>query len=94
MGKQTIYRWWPGRGAVILDALAVRDRLRSAQRVGQLRPDVDLDLAVELLIGPPCHRWMQRTGPLDPVCADAVVDLALAALAPPTGEGLTRTRNG
>jgi len=151
VGKQTIYRWWPGKGAVILDALvgsavtadialpdtgdvradlrtvvrsmvaeltdphlaavsraltietlgdeslaeqvrdrllrpqldAVRDRLRSAQRAGQLRPDVDLDLAVELLIGPPYHRWMQRTGPLDPPYADAVVDLALAALVPP-----------
>ncbi|HZG88610.1 MAG TPA: TetR/AcrR family transcriptional regulator [Pseudonocardia sp.] len=151
VGKQTIYRWWPGKGAIILDAMAdpavirdaalpdtgdvradlysvirstvaeladphlsavsraltietlahdalaeqvrerllrphldaIKDRLRSAQRAGQLRPDVDLDQAVELLIGPPYHRWMLRTGPLTERYADTVVDLALAALAPP-----------
>ncbi|MGX6600845.1 TetR/AcrR family transcriptional regulator [Micromonosporaceae bacterium Da 78-11] len=152
VGKQTIYRWWSGKGAVVLDALAdavptaddaalpdtgdiradlhtiiratvaeladpglsattraltietlkdqalaeqvrdrllrpqmqaVQQRLRSAQRAGQLRSDVDLEQAVELLIGPPYHRWMLRTGPLTEQYADAVVDLALAALAPP-----------
>jgi AcrR family transcriptional regulator len=142
VGKQTIYRWWGGKGAVILDALVetaaevtlpdtgdlradlttvvraivaeladprlsattraltietmgddvlaaqVRDRLLRPQldavkarlRAGHLRPGVDLDQAVELLVGPPFHRWLMRTGPLDDEYADGVVELALAAL--------------
>ncbi|MEU4620207.1 TetR/AcrR family transcriptional regulator [Actinoplanes sp. NPDC023801] len=151
VGKQTIYRWWGGRGPVVLDALVeqigpdgpptlpdtgdlegdlravfraivaeladsrlsattraltietlssddfaermrdrllrpqldtVKDRLRSARAAGQLREDVDLDQAVELLIGPAYHRWMMRTGPLTDDYADGIVDLALDALRP------------
>lgn len=146
VGKQTIYRWWSGRGAVVLDALveqigpagppalpdtgdleadlrlvvraiaaeladprlsvttraltietlsnetfatAMRDRLLRPQldtikeRLrGRVRDDVDLDQAVELLIGPMYHRWMMRTGPLTEEYADGIVDLALAALRP------------
>ena len=146
VGKQTIYRWWRGKGAVILDALAetaatdvilpdsgdlradlrdllratvaefadprlsattraltietladdqlaeqVRDRLlrpqldavkarlRSGQHAGQVRADVDLDQAVELLFGPIYHRWLLRTGPLTPSYADGLVELAMSA---------------
>ncbi|MFD1364796.1 TetR/AcrR family transcriptional regulator [Actinoplanes sichuanensis] len=146
VGKQTIYRWWSGRGAVVLDALVdqigpagppalpdtgdleadlrlvvraivaeladprlsvttraltietltsetfaetMRDRLLRPQldtikeRLrGRVRDDVDLDQAVELLIGPMYHRWMMRTGPLTEAYADGIVDLALAALRP------------
>jgi AcrR family transcriptional regulator len=148
VGKQTIYRWWPGKGAVILEALvetageatlpdtgdlradlivvlraivaeladpalsattraltietlgsdelagqvrdrllrpqmdAVKERLRAGQAAGQLRADVDLDLAVEALIGPPYHRWMLRTGPLTDTYADGVVEQALTGLSP------------
>lgn len=144
VGKQTIYRWWKGRGAIVLDALAeqagpggppalpdtgdleadlrlvvratvaeladprlsevtraltvesltsedfaaqVRDRILRPQldtikdRLrDQVRPDVDLDQAVELIVGPMYHRWMLRTGPLTDEYADGIVDLALAAL--------------
>ncbi|WP_035853315.1 TetR/AcrR family transcriptional regulator [Cryptosporangium arvum] len=144
VGKQTIYRWWRSKGAVILDALTetaatdvvlpdtgdlradlraviratvaefadprlsattraltietlsddalaeqVRDRLLRPQldavkarlsTAREVRPDVDLDQAVELLFGPIYHRWMLRTGPLTESYADGLVDLALAAL--------------
>jgi AcrR family transcriptional regulator len=152
VGKQTIYRWWPSKGAVVLDSLlaergedpddlalpdtgdvaadlrlvvraivaeladptlsgttrglmiemqedaeladsvlehllgpqlaAIADRLRAAQHAGQLRADLDLDVAVEMLVGPLYHRWLLRTHPLTEAYADTVTDLALRALAP------------
>lgn len=46
VGKQTIYRWWPSKGAVLLEALQQRMR-----RDGELADTGDLmaDLRVELL---------------------------------------------
>jgi AcrR family transcriptional regulator len=146
VGKQTIYRWWSGRGPIVLDTLVekigpagppalpdtgdleadlrlvvraivaeladprlsvttraltietltsetfaetMRDRLLRPQldtikdRLrGRIRDGVDLDQAVELLIGPMYHRWMMRTGPLTEEYADGLVDLAMAALRP------------
>ncbi len=158
VGKQTIYRGWPSKGAVVLDGMlaavsdpddlalpdtgdvdadirgvvraiveeladptlsgtsraltiemqddpdladtmlerllgpqlaAVADRLRIAQQAGQLRPDLDLQVAVEMIVGPLYHRWLLRTAPLTEAYADTVTDLALRALEPdptPTGE--------
>ncbi|GAB7043266.1 MULTISPECIES: TetR-like C-terminal domain-containing protein [Catenuloplanes] len=143
-GRQTIYRWWGGKSAVVLDALVdtvaaegmtlpdsgdlradlravlratvaefadpvlsattraltietladddlaaqVRDRLLRPQldavkdrlRAGGVPPEVDLDLAVELLFGPLYHRWLLRTGPLDQDYADGLVDLVMTAI--------------
>ena len=150
VGKQTIYRWWPSKGAVLLDALLAlsegeegvdplpdtgdvaadlklvlratvaqltdprydapmralateilhdpalhdawrenldgpltllkEERLRSAQEAGELPPDLDLRLAIDLIWGPLFHRWLQGSGPLTPEYADAVVDAALSGL--------------
>ncbi|OZM80587.1 TetR/AcrR family transcriptional regulator [Pseudonocardia sp. MH-G8] len=151
VGKQTIYRWWPSKGAVVLDAMlaavsdpaalalpdtgdvhadlrgvvraiveeladptlsgtsralmieiqedpelaesmverllgpnlaAIADRLRAGQEAGQLRRDLDLPVAVEMIVGPLYHRWLLRTAPLTPAYADTVTDLAMRALAP------------
>lgn len=152
VGKQTIYRWWPSKGAVVLDAFladqetegggyalpdsgdverdlkellrataenladprveapyraitaeiqhdpglaaellerllgplleVTKERLRSAQRAGQLREGVDLEIAVELLYGPLYHRWLLRTAPLTGGYTDTVVELFLRALRP------------
>ncbi|ALG05981.1 TetR/AcrR family transcriptional regulator [Kibdelosporangium phytohabitans] len=59
-----------------------RDRLRAAQRAGQMSEDVDLDVAVDLLFGPILNRWVQRTGPLTHEYVDLVVDTALRGLKP------------
>ncbi|GAA2254371.1 TetR/AcrR family transcriptional regulator [Kitasatospora cystarginea] len=152
VGKQTIYRWWPSKGAVVFDAFlaaneneaggldlpdtgdlaadlrallrpaaeqladpafervgraisaeiqldptllreyrarllgplleVTRDRLRSAQRAGQLAEDLDLDLAVDLVYGPLHYRWLLGTGPIDQAYADAMVEALLRALRP------------
>ncbi|ABS25093.1 TetR/AcrR family transcriptional regulator [Anaeromyxobacter sp. Fw109-5] len=152
VGKQTIYRWWPSKGAVVLDAFlaltggepgaalpdsgdleadlktvtraivaeledpryevaaraltvesqadpevgrqfveamlrpslqATQERLRSAQRSGQLAAGVDLEVGVELLFAPLYYRWLLRYAPLSQAHADRVVDLALAGLRTP-----------
>ncbi|WP_075021265.1 TetR/AcrR family transcriptional regulator [Actinomadura madurae] len=151
VGKQTIYRWWPSKGAVIFDSFlelseggdgvrlpdtgdleadlktvmratvaefadpafeapiralnleivgdpalaalyreklaapvdeAKKERLRSAQRAGQLAADADLDLVLEVLYAPLHQRWLHRAGPLTPEYADALVEAALRAFAP------------
>jgi AcrR family transcriptional regulator len=152
VGKQTIYRWWPSKGAVVLDGFlaavnespddlslpdtgdvaadlravvraivaeladatlsgttralmiemqddpefadmvrerllapqlrAIADRLRAAQQAGQLRADLDLPVAVELLVGPLYHRWLLRTAPLTDAYADTVTQLAMRAFSP------------
>ncbi|MFC6930352.1 TetR-like C-terminal domain-containing protein [Actinomadura yumaensis] len=149
MGKQTIYRWWPSKGAVMFDSLlahqreeggalpdtgdveadlklvlratvaqfndpvldgmtralaveiqndpslgremvdrllgpqleATKDRIRSAQRAGQIAEDLDLSVVVEMIFAPLFHRWMLRTAPLTPEYADSVVEMALGAFA-------------
>ena len=151
VGKQTIYRWWRSKGAVVFDSFlalsegadgmalpdtgdieadlkavmrataaeftdpafeapiralnleivgdpelaaqyreklagpvdeAKKERLRSAQRAGQIAEDADLDLALELLYAPLYQRWLLRTGPITPEYADALVDHLLRALRP------------
>jgi AcrR family transcriptional regulator len=42
VGKQTIYRWWPGRGAVILDALTVSAAEPKLPDTGDLAADMRL----------------------------------------------------
>lgn len=150
VAKTTIYRWWPSRDAVLLDAYLdlqqragpttlpdtgdlaadlralltavvenlldprfdapyravtaamqqdarlaadvherllgpltsrTRERLDRARAGGQIRPDVDLDLAVELLHGPLFHRWLLRTRPLTAADGPALADLVLRAIA-------------
>ncbi|GAA1103581.1 TetR/AcrR family transcriptional regulator [Nocardiopsis metallicus] len=151
VGKQTIYRWWPSKAAVVFEVFtrltgaeaglplpdtgdlaadlktvfratvdefadpamdrttraftaevqhdeefaravterliqpnseAVRARLRSGQDAGQLAPDADLDLAVEMLNGPINHRWLLRTGPLTHEYVDRLVGTVLRGLRP------------
>jgi AcrR family transcriptional regulator len=153
VGKQTIYRWWPSKGSVLLDALLAlsedqegdvvalpdtgdleadlklilratiaqlndprydqpmralsteilhdpelaaiyaerlerpmtelrQERLRGAQRTGELPAELDLALAVDMIWGPLFNRWALRTGPLTPEYADALVETALDGLRP------------
>jgi AcrR family transcriptional regulator len=149
VGKQTIYRWWPSKGAVIMEALnevvgavsdfpdtgdviadlatqmiavskllsspdfgpvytgvvgaaqsdpavaealardivtprvvACRTRLERAREEGQVRPDVDLDIAVELLYGPIYHRVLLHTRPPDADQVTTVLELAFRGLSP------------
>jgi len=149
VGKQTIYRWWPSKGAVVMEALndvvgaasdfpdsgdvvadlrrqmtavstllsspdfgpvytgvigaaqsdpgvaealvrdiisprvrACRKRLERAQEQGEIRPDANLDVAVELLYGPIYHRLLLRTGAPSADQVSTVLELAFRGLGP------------
>ncbi|WP_340380372.1 TetR/AcrR family transcriptional regulator [Streptomyces sp. SS7] len=58
------------------------DRLRSAQRTGRLRTEIDPRIALELFVSPLAQRWLQRTGPISYDYTDTLVDYALYGLAP------------
>ncbi|MEU5212210.1 TetR/AcrR family transcriptional regulator [Streptomyces sp. NPDC020742] len=151
VGKQTIYRWWPSKAAVLLDAFTVGvdeysaqglpdtgdlaadlkfvlratvdefndpafqapyralaaagandeelsrtfvarllepgtqvyvDRLRAAQEAGEVAADIDVRVAVEMLLSPFSQRWLMRTGELTYGYVDTLVDQALRGLRP------------
>ncbi|MCQ4210260.1 MULTISPECIES: TetR/AcrR family transcriptional regulator [Streptomyces] len=52
-------------------------RLRTAQDTGQVRLDVDPEIARDLFAAPLAQRWLQLTGPLDHAYADKLVEYAL-----------------
>jgi AcrR family transcriptional regulator len=58
------------------------DRLRAAQDAGQVRPEVDPRIALELFVSPLAQRWLQRTAPFGHDYTDTLVDYALYGLAP------------
>ncbi|MEW2252374.1 MULTISPECIES: TetR/AcrR family transcriptional regulator [unclassified Streptomyces] len=58
------------------------DRLRAARSAGQVRPEVDPRIALELFVSPLAQRWLQRTGPISHAYTDTLVDYALYGLAP------------
>jgi AcrR family transcriptional regulator len=60
--------------------MVVEERLRVARRSGEVRGDVDVSTAAELLLGAVYQRWLLRTAPLTGDFTDAVVDLVLRAL--------------
>ncbi|MFJ8000792.1 TetR/AcrR family transcriptional regulator [Streptomyces sp. NPDC096310] len=57
-------------------------RLAAGQDAGAVRRDLDLRIALELLVGPVAHRWLLRTLPLTHEYADTIVEYALHGLAP------------
>jgi hypothetical protein len=59
---------------------AAKERLRAAQQDGQLAPDVDLDLAIDLFYGGFYHRYLLRVAPLSHEHAEAVVDAVLTGI--------------
>jgi AcrR family transcriptional regulator len=145
VGKQTIYRWWPSKAAILVEGVEIlRDqlvqfpdtgdipadlstqtgtvmrlfasefgiiwrgliaaaqtdeaaadgvrrilrvsiddcvaRLAKARDAGQIRADVDLELAVELIYGPLYHTWLLRTRVVGESYMDTVLDTILPAL--------------
>jgi AcrR family transcriptional regulator len=62
---------------------AIRDRLIQAVAAGELRRDVDVEVLLDLLVGPLFFRLLVTDGPIDITVAEQVVDVVL------TGGGQT-----
>ncbi|BCK52543.1 TetR/AcrR family transcriptional regulator [Nocardia wallacei] len=84
VGKQTIYRWWPSKGAVLLDALlATADRTVPQPDTGSVRDDL-LAIVASTFAGaqdPPVAatlRTLVREAALDPHLAELVRDFTAA----------------
>ncbi|MDQ0688713.1 AcrR family transcriptional regulator [Streptomyces achromogenes] len=60
-----------------------KSRLRKAQLEGQLAPDADLDVALDLIYGPVYHRLVFHLGMPDPQQLETLIDHALRAFDPP-----------
>ncbi|MFC5219130.1 TetR/AcrR family transcriptional regulator [Streptomyces coerulescens] len=60
------------------------ERLRTAQEAGDMRPDIDPRIALELFVSPLAQRWLQYTGPISYEYTDTLVDYALHGLTPRT----------
>ncbi|NEB05138.1 TetR/AcrR family transcriptional regulator [Streptomyces sp. SID13726] len=58
------------------------DRVRAAQQAGQVRPEIDPRIALELWVSPLAQRWLQYTGPISYDYTDTLVDYALHGIAP------------
>ncbi|MGW8060940.1 TetR/AcrR family transcriptional regulator [Streptomyces ziwulingensis] len=57
-------------------------RLRAAQDAGDVRPEIDPRIGLELFVAPLAQRWLQRSGPISHAYTDTLVDYALHGLAP------------
>jgi hypothetical protein len=74
-------------------AAELRDRLVGSRRRlvraiwdrgvarGELRSDVDAEVAIDLVFGPAMYRLVAGHAPLDDVAADAIVAVAMGGLA-------------
>ncbi|MET9547697.1 MULTISPECIES: TetR/AcrR family transcriptional regulator [unclassified Streptomyces] len=58
------------------------DRVRRAQDAGQVRPDVDPRIALELWASPLAQRWLMRSGALTHDYVDKLVEYAIHGIAP------------
>jgi AcrR family transcriptional regulator len=61
---------------------ALGDVLRRGVERGDLRPDLDLELALDVLGGPLFYRLLVTGGPIDEQLAEGVADLILRGFAP------------
>ena len=147
VGKQTIYRWWPSKAAVLLEHMTLireeqigfpdtgdlradlllqtgavqalfasdtgavwrglliaalsddvaadgvrtvlnsavveaKGRLAKAQKTGELRTDVDLDMVVEIIYGPLYHAWLLTGRPLPSAYMEEVLSAVFDGLKP------------
>jgi AcrR family transcriptional regulator len=73
---------------------ALTDVLRRGVERGDLRPDLDIELALDALGGPLFYRLLITGGPLDDELAEGVADLILRGFAPDKPRRRRSTKSG
>jgi AcrR family transcriptional regulator len=96
VGKQTIYRWWPSKGAVVLDAFMAAQQASGGATLpdtGDLEVDLRATLrgSIEGLLDPRFdgpYRALAADSQHDPALARDVLDRLLGPLLAATGDRL------
>ena len=73
---------------------ALSEVLRRGIERGDLRPDVDVELALDVLAGPLFYRLLITGGPIDERLAQGVADLILRGFAPGAAKSTKARREG
>jgi Tetracyclin repressor-like, C-terminal domain len=73
---------------------ALSEVLRRGMERGDLRPDLDIELALDVLGGPLFYRLLITGGPIDERLAEGVADLILRGFAPATTKSTKAGREG
>lgn len=58
------------------------ERLQAAQEAGEVADDIDVRIAVEMLLSPFSQRWLMRSGELTYDFVDTLVDQFLRGVQP------------
>jgi hypothetical protein len=72
---------------------ALSEVLRRGVERGDLRPDLDVELALDVLGGPLFYRLLITGGPIDEQLAEGIADLVLRGFAPGAAKS-SKTRRG
>jgi AcrR family transcriptional regulator len=73
---------------------ALSEVLRRGIERGDLRPDLDVELALDVLGGPLFYRLLITGGPIDERLAEGVADLVLRGFAPDAAKSTKTRRDG
>jgi AcrR family transcriptional regulator len=88
----------PATGQSLLERYFVPRRaeaervLRRGIAAGELREDLDVDAAIDVLYGPLYYRLLIKHAPLDAAFIQAALEIALGGLQVPTRSGRSRSR--
>jgi AcrR family transcriptional regulator len=62
---------------------AIADILHRAIAAGELRADIDVEMAIDMMVGPAIYRWLVTAQPVDADTGRRIVDAVWDSLRPP-----------
>jgi AcrR family transcriptional regulator len=77
MARRLGERYLAPRRAIIADIV------RRGVEAGQLRADIDVEMAIDLMVGAAVYRWLATAQPVDPVTGRRIVDTVWESLRAP-----------
>ena len=84
VGKATIYRRWPNKEALLIDAVTAMKGPLPELAGESVRDDIDMDLMIDVFAGPAVYRLLITGGDVEKLFTpDALLDMLLNGLLPP-----------